>query len=480
MKIMRRAGYGKDVQKAESGATTTESSMTPSKAGSENGDESQRGTDLASPTDSSVAKDKATMTREEREAKYKETRERIFGPESEHVDGSEAVNEVSRTSSRNEKKKKKHKNNDDGFEARSQFNAYYPPVQYCAPSYDQSGGNPAYYGPYAIQPGNIMSQSSESINAAMLQQGYQQGFQSVSIGAAFSSAVNQNPMTNAYEVQSNPATYGSQGQSSYYPSMQQGAGISHHSPVPSSPAMNSANHFSRPQSQMSDQQWPQNNYVYPYQQPRDQQQFYASQVSSANPVANVSSVPYQFGQLPLQPGMPGARTQHPLPGSYKGQPFNPQTRAFVPTNGSLPLHTTHYVNSPSQSVGRNSATSFSNGSQYSQYGQQASHYPQAAGLQVSGSYNLGQEVKTFGNRKSSAPSTSTQSPVQSSLSKWGTPAHLPPKPPPPEAPSVPEAQHSLPMNNQFNVNIQPMSAGQPMPSFQNGVYSMPGAGPQTT
>ena len=130
MTIMRRAGLGKDAQSVESGANTADGSMAPSKAGSETGDESQRGTGVASPTDSNLAKDKSAMTREEREAKYNETRERIFGPKSEIADSNEAVNEVSRTSSRNEKKKKKHKNNDDGFEARSQFNAYYPSMQY--------------------------------------------------------------------------------------------------------------------------------------------------------------------------------------------------------------------------------------------------------------------------------------------------------------------------------------------------------------
>ena len=147
MTIMRRAGLGKDAQSVESGANTADGSMAPSKAGSETGDESQRGTGVASPTDSNLAKDKSAMTREEREAKYNETRERIFGPKSENADSNEAVNEVSRTSSRNEKKKKKHKNNDDGFEARSQFNAFYHPLQYPATTYDQTTASPAYYSP---------------------------------------------------------------------------------------------------------------------------------------------------------------------------------------------------------------------------------------------------------------------------------------------------------------------------------------------
>ena len=451
--------------------------MAPSKAGSENEDDSQRGTGVASPTDSNVTKDKSAMTREEREAKYKETRERIFGPESENADSNEAVNEVSRTSSRNEKKKKKHKNNDDGFEARSQFNAYYPQMQYPGTSYDQTASLPAYFGPYAVQQGNGMGQS-ESMGAAMLQQGYQQGYQSMAgVQASYPTTMVQNPMMGMHEAQNNPAVYNPQVASQFYQPVQQSVSTGHHSPVMSSPAMNSNGHFSRPQSQLSDQQWTQNSYPYLYQQPREQQQFYPSQTHSQNTMASVTSVPYQFGQLPLQPSMPGARTQHPLPGSYKSQSFNPQTRAFVPTNGSVHSQTGSYGSSPSHVV-RGPAMPFQNGNQYSSYGQQASIYPQTSMIPTT--YTLSQEPKAYGARKGSVQSNVVQSPAQSSLSKWGTPSHLPPKPPPTEALSFPEAQHSLPINNQFNVNIQPMSAGQPMPSFHKGIYTIPGAGSQTT
>jgi len=99
MKIMRRAGLGKDGQITGSDSNTAEGSTAPSKAGSETGYDSQQGTGVVSPTDSNMAKDKSAMTREEREAKYKETRERIFGPESENADSLEPVNELSRTRS---------------------------------------------------------------------------------------------------------------------------------------------------------------------------------------------------------------------------------------------------------------------------------------------------------------------------------------------------------------------------------------------
>ncbi len=484
MKIMRRAGLGKENQNTNSGVNTRDGSMAPSKAGSEIGYDSQQGTGVASPTDSIIAKDKSAMTREEREAKYKETRDRIFGPESENADSSEAVNEVSRTSSRNEKKKKKHKNNDDGFTARSQYNVYYPSMPFSSTNYEQNGDSAAYYSPYAMQPQATLPQNG-FMGAAILQQGFQQGFQqgyqSLGNPQAFQSAMTGNSMMNGYEMQ-NPVGY-QQLPQNYYTQTQQGLsmGIGQQSPAMSSPALSSSGQFPGPQPPMSDQQWTQNNYAYPFQQPRDQQQYASPQLQNQTAMAGMQSVPYQFGQLPMQPGLHGAKAQHPLPGSYKSQSFNPQTRAFVPHGGSVPPQPMHQGTSPNPAMSRSPAMSYQNGNQYTGYNsQQVPFYPQMASMPVPSTYNFGHEPKTHGTRKSSAHSNATQSPVQSSLSKWGTPAHLPPKPPPPETPSVPEGQHSLPMNNQFNVNVQPMSGGQPMPSFQNGVYSIPVASSQPT
>ena len=475
MTIMRRAGLGRDGQTIESGANTADGSTVPSKAGSETGDDSQRGTGVASPTDSSLAKDRSAMTREEREAKYRETRERIFGPGSENIDNNEVINEISRTSSRNEKKKKKHKTNDDGFEARSLFNAYYPSMQYPATSYDQHAASPAYYSPYPMQQGSMLSQSG-AVGAAMMQQGYQQGYNSMSSPQGFPPPVtSQNPVPNGYDlhpVNTHAASYNQQVSPHYYSPMQQGMGMVQSSPVMSSSAVSNHGQFPRPQSQVTDQQWSQNAYPYPYPQQRDPQQFYTSPMQSPNPMVGVASVPYQYGQLPLQPGMQGARAQHPLPGSYKSQAFNPQTRAFVPNGASVPPQTLQLGNNASVST-RNL-----NGNQYSPYIQQSSPHHQGSSMSVSAPYSFGQEPKAYGIRKSSAQSNAPHSPVQSSLSKWGTPSHLPPKPPPPELPSMLGAQHSLPVNNQFNVDAQ--NGGQHMPSFQNGVYSMPDMGTQAT
>lgn len=472
---MRRAG-GRDGQITESGVNTADGSMAPSKASSETGDDSQRGTGVASPTDSNLAKDKSAMTREERETKYRETRERIFGPENENVDSNELENAVSRTSSRNEKKKKKHKNNDDGFQARSQFTNFFPPMQYPVTTYDQTAASPAYYSPYTMQQGEISSQPG-AVGAAMLQQGYQQGYNPISTPTpqGFPAMAGQTPL-NVYDTQTtngHAVSYNQQMSSHYYPSMQQSVGIGQPSPVMSPPAMSNHGQFSRPQSQLSDQQWAQNTFSFPYPQQRDQQQYFTSPMQNPNSTAGIASVPYQYGQLPLQPGMQGARAQHPLPGSYKSQAFNPQSRNFVPNGASIPPQ-------PAQH-GNNSGASTRNSNDRTIYCvKQLPHYHQGPSLPVSTPYNFSQEAKAYATRKSTSQSNVTHSPVQSSLSKWGTPSHLPPKPPPPEVQSMPDAQHSLPLNNQFNVHVQPLSGGQQMPSFQNGVYSMPGVGSQAT
>lgn len=450
--------------------------MAPSKDGSETGYDSQPAAGVASPTDSNLAKEKSAMTMEERQAKYKETRERIFGPESETADN-EVVNEVSRSSSRNDKKKKKHKTADDGFTARSQYNAYYPNMQYPVTSFEQTEC-PAYYSPYVPQGNGAMTHSG-TMGATLVQQGFHPGFVNIAANSqGFSNNMNGGQMTNGYEI---PSANGSNQQlpPPFYPHMQETFALSQQSSAISSPALDNNGQYTRPQSQMSEQHWQQSGYDYNYQQPRDHQQFAPPQMSDPSSMMNVQSVPYQYGQLPLQPGLQGAKAQHPLPGSYKSQSFNPQTRAFIPNGASGPSQVLHHGNSPNHTASRSSAVSFQNGPQFPTYVQQAPSYSQMPSIAASSSFAYGLEAKSYGARKSSAQSNGPQSPVQSSLSKWGTPAHLPPKPPP-QAPSMPEGQHSLPLNNQFNVHVQPINGGQPMPSYQNGVWSLPGASTQST
>ena len=505
MKIMRRPGKDGIV---DSGAGTTESSVVPSKATSENGDDSQQGTGVVSPTESNLAKDKSSLTREEREARYKEKREELFGPQSENADSPEESKEVSRASSRNEKKKKsKHKKDDDGFEARSQFNAYYPNLPYSVNPYDPAATG-AFYNGFNIQQSNTPNQQGMP-GATMMQQGYQHGYQSMPNMQGYSTAMGQPPMMTSYSgqptqgySQQNPQTYNQETPTQFYAQLHPGMAMGQQSPAISSPSMNSAQ-VSRPQSQMSDQQWQQNGYANGYQQPQPQPQFYPP---------GPPSVSYPYGQLPYQPGFQ-SKAAHPLPGSYNRSAFNPATRAFVPGSGSMPQQQPvtgpgygsmppqpqSYGNSPNPAMMRNPTISYPNGNLQQPYNTQAQSYAQPPSYpqmpQMVGSYNSNtgsqdqspkQYTQNNNNRKASSPpqqsgSYNNNSPVQqNSLSKWGTPAHLPPKPPPVDTPSLPEAQHSLPMNNQFGVNVQAqvVNGGQPMPSFHNGVYSMPRVGGQ--
>ena len=477
---MRRAGLGKDGQATESRVATNDSSKFPSKAGSEAGDGSQQGTGVASPTDSTNAKDKASMTREEREAKYKETRERIFKgfENNENADGDTTAgtlppNEVSRTSSANEKKKsKKHRNNDDGFHARSQYNAYYPTMQYPNTTFDQVGDSTAYFSPYAPQQIPTMA-PSVNLSPPMFQQGYNQGYTSTPNSPAYPMVMQQGPMMNGSNLngQNNGlGVYHQQISQQYYQPMPQSI-MGQQSPAMASPALSSNVQLSQPQPQMQEQPWPQNGFSYPYQQSRNQQPVYPSQMHDRSHPVGIPTVPYQYGQLPYQPNVPGGKAPHPLPGSYNRQAFNPQTRAFVPSNGFV----------PPQAIPYGSRTS-SNGSQTQPYIQQPGTYlqpsstpsvPYISPVPGFGPFVQVQDPKFHGTRKTSSQTNGSQSPGQSSLSKWGTPAHLPPKPPPPDVPSMPDGQHSLPMNIHGNMNIQAMGNGQSVPSFQNGVYSMP-------
>ena len=423
---------------------------------------------MVSPTDSASAKDKSTMTREEREAKYKETRDRIFkGFEdteiSDLVARNDIPNEVSRTNSTTGKKKKKPKHNDDGFEARSQFNAYYPPTQYSGATYDQAANPSTFFNPYVPQPHH------QSMHPG-LPQGYSQSFQPVQQPQAYQIPTQHVTMTNGNSpyAQQSPGPslmpYVQQMPGQYYQSLQQHQMVEPSS-VLSSPVLGHSTHLSRPQSQMSDQNWSPGNYSGPYQMfgiPQPAYQPHIPSMMQGNPsTAGMPIMTYPFGQLPFQPAMQGGRSQHPLPGSYNRQSFNPQTQAFVPSNGFGP-QAAGYVNRSGYPQG-NSPRANPQAGNGALFGQQQSNYSQAPQTPQPGQFIPPYIGPSYTARKSTSQTPRSQSPGQSTLSKWGTPATLPPKPPPPEAP-----------NTSSITTMQNMTSGQGMPTFQNGTYSAPG------
>ena len=325
LKIMRRLGA--DSQLGEF-ATNSNSTIPSSKVTS---DGSEHGDGMGSPAESSTAKDKATQTREQREAKYKEARDRIFANWKEENEGEPSSNasaDASRASSVTGKKKKK-KTKDDDFEARSAFYRQQP--------FDSSTGQGGYFVPYMIPAGTAMVQPTYG---PVFQPQYPmmpqpQMVQNGMISPPNSQIMYQQPMGQQYAnfnvpqqlmmgpyyhpiMQSHPQMMQAQSQ------MQYGQHFIHTSLPPAQVQV------SRPGSQMSEQSWSQPPLQNQYHNYAPQAQ-YTSQ--SPQPVSSTSSsatsIPYIYGQLPYQMHSPENRNAHPLPGSYNRPSYKAQSRKFV-------------------------------------------------------------------------------------------------------------------------------------------------------
>ena len=483
MKIMRRAETGRDGQASDSGANTTANSIIPSKAGSEADDASNTDTGFVSPTDSDIMKDKTAITREEREAKYRLARERIFKgfddtDKSENISRTSTSNQVSRASSTEKKRNRKRNNHNDDFEARSQFNAYYPGMQIPSIAYAQAADPTSFFNPYMPhlstsngQPRTFSSRSSQTQ--------YPQGCQAVSssIGSGMGGPQPSISATNGFYSQGNASStfngYDQQTPTQYFQAMQRSSsGFS-------SPAMNNNGFASQQYTQWPEQQWPQpwNKY-----QPTDGQQMSAEyQSQSKNSASSMSSTPYPYGELPYQSMSQVGRQQHPLPGSYSRPSFNPRTNSFVPQTHLGPPTLASYGTRPNQSSPAVPSMAFQYGSQGFPYDQQLPSYAQSSSLSslpmppVPAAQNIGFDTKSFGLRKGSSLPASSQPTGQNLISKYGVPSHLPPKPPPSEISSIPtpEVQHPLPPTVRSMGNLQAAGHGQGMPTYQNGMYFHP-------
>lgn len=479
---MRRAGLVKDGHRFDSGPTTTTSSITPSKAGSEAGDDSGRATGLVSPAGSNLSKDKLTMTREEREAKYKETRDRIFKgfedvENSDAAANNDAFPGLSRTSSTNGKKRaRRQRNTDDGFEARSHYTAYYPAMQYTGPLFDQTPASPAYFPSSMPQQYPTMGDPN-GVPPSMCPAAFAPGYHSMPTTPGYPMPVQQQ-----YPLAQSPTATGfnhmqpfsglmQQLPYQYYQQPQPSSALGQHASAMSSPTLSGNAQLSRPQSQTSDRQWPpQMAYQFQYQQqPNGPQQFYPQQIAPQNPVPGPQTVPYQYGQLPCPPNLPGSRNAHPLPGSYnRQQALNPQIRSFVPGSASQPSF-------PS-SMSQDAALSDQHSNTPENSSDLLRNVPSMPSVHISsvpqfGSFAPTSEPKAQTLRKGQNNAFKNHSPAESTLAKWGTPANLPPKPPPPDPPGMPP---SLPQNIPAPPSLPKMSNGQPPPTFQNGVYSVSG------
>ena len=459
MQIMRRSGVASvEMPATESGDNTNANSVAASKATSEAGDEVQKASAVGSPEGSTTARDKATKTREEREAKYKEARDRIFGDwkEGENGDGNpstEVSAQASRASSVNGRRKKRNqKNDDDGFQARSAFNIVYPNRP---PNFDTSGGTMGFYNPFMQQNGPQAFQAPYGQNYGPQYQPMQQSQffagQMAQQGAMTPNTMMMNvngaqQLFMGYHLPQQPMM------DQFYPQMQQPQNQMSFQPS----VMQSPNAFGpqspRPGSQMSDQNWVQAGMQNPYQvfgSPTNAYQPQAPQPVQQTPVSNTNnlSVPYAYGQLPYQSPSPSNRDAHPVPGSYNRQTFNAQSRVFVPGESGFISSSAGQSSPQSNSMGQAPVTPQAG----TGFGYPTPRGPHSQLLTPSGHSN------SSSPRKSSSRNSQNQSPGASTISKWGTPSTLPPKPPPPAS--------------QHNVSNS-------MPTFQNGTYSKPTGAPQ--
>ncbi|KAJ9660241.1 hypothetical protein H2201_006987 [Coniosporium apollinis] len=463
-KIMRRGDGGKNA----SGVNTSTNSEGASKATSEAG-----GSDVGE----GEGKSKAALTREEREAKYNEARLRIFGNvEETKPDGETAAEEkdkdkdASRSSSASGKKKgkKQRGNNDDGFEARSQFVSYYGSSQAATGYSEESmyyGTYPAMMPPpqYPAMPSNASPPMAyNGTFPYMVQQDAQQQYcwpQNYSAGTPVIGGQSYSPPAQ-YDLSANFQTAMQSFQMANTPP-QGSAKVS----MPSPPLANYP--AFQPQSQTLQSSWPQPQYQTAYQVPQMQypQMGYTDPSGMSGNQGQLQQQQYMYGQYstsPYQNGKPPRNPQHPLPGSYNRQQFNPQSQTFVPGGrpGPVPMHSTMpQMGSPSMSgypsfplqmspqLPRQSPTNSQippfTSNRATQNSNSSGAPKGAAGTSQPLSHPLPQAPTLA--QKSPKPATSPATAGQSSIAKWGTPAHLPPKPPPPVSMQPPKSLPYPPM-----------------------------------
>lgn len=434
-KIMRR-------DDGKSGTNTAANSQNPSKttsevggsAGSNDGDEDGKEKDLKN------------MTREQREARYREARQRIFGKaeaeEAENADlpasgeDRDKEKDTSRSSSANGKKKNKKQRNydDDDFQARSHFNAYYP-GQYAPQGYN--GDNVVYYSGYAgpgqnpqlvmnpgASPQAMYSSPYPTIGAEAQGQLNWSGQQYPAPNPASMMYGNYNSSQNGYDLSADFQ----RGMSSF-----QNANL----PSQTTPKMGNVpmagyqDPYHQSQHMGMNPGWVQ---MSPQQQYTMGQGSYGSTGPGSRPMSasqNPMSNPYPYGQFPTNPynGKPN-HNQHPIPGSYNRQQFNPQSQAFVPGGRMMPGQM--QPNIP-QGVPQMNGY-WMNGMNTPPNGMPLQMPRMVSSATSSPPFGSPQSLPgSQGNSVGHMPRNTSQTgePGQSSIAKYGTPAHLPAKPPPP-------------------------------------------------
>ena len=421
---MRRTDGDRPSTEGSVGASSSAASKAPSETGETGTDGDQPGSSTGTP-----GKDRSLLSREEREAKYNEARERIFrdfpdNPKSDPASG-ESSHNMSRSSSTNGRKKNNNSNNrqrpqDDGFEGRSQFNTYYVSGMGSYNSsmpYNGNMGDTSYPSqvPYLVGPGVSPPTNSfapQGQNGSMYPGG-------MGVNNMQPYQVNMSPQMSS----GTPWQGGNMPQQSTYSgysSINQPGMMSQQSSTKSSPAMNN---YAIPQPGPYQQatNWNSQPYSGNYQQPmpqRNQPPVHWPNYPTQSMTPNMAG--YSYNQYPGQHLNSGYQN-HPnqmMPGEPRSH-FNPQTRSFVP--GGPP---------PSRHPNK--------GPQYPMppYANMQPNQGQWTGFPDQGhNRNIDSSLASNQSRPSN-PNSNTNS-----LAKWGTPSHLPPKPPPSEVPSDFDLKH---------------------------------------
>ncbi|WPH00931.1 Hypothetical protein R9X50_00376500 [Acrodontium crateriforme] len=450
MKILRRGG-----------STIANGSGIPSKTTSENG---------ASGTEDD-GKPKPPASREEREARYEAARLRIMGSAkpTESADDFKEHEESRLSSAAGKKKKKQRSDSEDGFEARSAFSAFY------AQPYSSNGfPSASYFGEPSS--GSVLSHS---------------GFNGSGNNDVQQQYPPMTPPTNAWQNEALPIehqNWSQPQQPGYELSGTFQRAMSFQNANGQSPGVAVGYNTTHPPQCYGGAQptWPQQASPMPPQPPNGGYGYQPGY--QPRPATFTGQGPdgpsYQYGQLPSQafPGRPPNKLEHPLPGSYKSKHFNPQSQSFVPNQpgampfrpftpqGTVPLTG---FGSPQNMTMQRQGTSHTQSSGFSSphhnspapSAMQAVNQPIMHPLpqpvfpqQPSPSLPLPPKPGSTPHRYSetqisTVPGQPTlNSPGGSSIAKWGTPASLPAKPPPPSIESFdttryPQVQRQLSYNN---------------------------------
>ncbi|KAL2832013.1 hypothetical protein BDW59DRAFT_114441 [Aspergillus cavernicola] len=432
MKIMRRTDGERPSTEGSIAASSSAHSKPTSEAG-DSGNDAERG---GSSAEATPAKDKLSLTREEREAKYQQARERIFRDFSESktpdMNGESNTN-VSRSSSTSGRKKAHRQKtpHDDSFEARSQFNAYYPGLQYSANGsvpYNTGIQDPSFPNqPYMVGPGVLP-----------INMGYMPGQNS----SMYPSQVNMSTAPqHQMPVSPQMGTSGPwQNASVHQQSPYTGYSIKQSPAMASAKPVTALNNYpvSNSMQYQAPPAWSSPPYQGAYPQPSHRNQAPIPWSNYQPQPLNTTPYPYaQYPGPPLNTTVPNHSGSHPLPGSYNRSHFNPQTRSFVP-GGAAGLGRHPNTNSPS------SMASYSS--------MQANVQNQWTGYQdvsIKNQELVGHNMPRVG---------------KDSIAKWGTPSHLPPKPPPSEVSTEFELKqrNASSASHPYSTNTMPSSNSGPL------------------